>query len=135
MRVIYVPTSGDAVCDKLSRALWALARPPQTRSDLDSSDMFAFITCHDGSVWLQVDTTFEIPVHPEAELDGIADVLQPWVDEGVLPSDTIPNLAAFVESKRGQRLTVWEAFPQLFKDQSKTREELVTLGLLAPQHP
>ena len=97
--------------------------------------MFAFITCHDGSVWLQVDTTFEIPVHPEAELDGIADVLQPWVDEGVLPSDTIPNLAAFVESKRGQRLTVWEAFPQLFKDQSKTREELVTLGLLAPQHP
>ena len=133
--ICFVLTSGSVVCDKLSRALWALARPPQTRSDLDTSDMFAFITCHDGSVWLQVDTTFEIPVHPEAELDGIADVLQPWVDEGSLPADTIPNLAAFVESKRGQRLIVWDAFPKFFKDQSKTREELVTLGLLAPQHP
>jgi len=97
--------------------------------------MFDSITCTDGSVWLEVDTTFDILVHAEAELDGIADVLQPWVDEGALPADTIPNLAAFVESKRGQNLVVWDAFPQFFKDQSKTREELVTIGLLSPINP
>ena len=133
--ICFVLTSGSVVCDKLSRALWSLARPPHTRSNFDTSEMFSSLTCNDGSVWLQVDTTFDIPVHPEAELDGIADVLQPWVDEGALPADTIPNLAAFVESKRGQRLIVWEAFPQLFKDQSKTREELVALGILAPLQP
>jgi len=133
--ICFVLTSGSVVCDKLSRALWSLVRPPHTRSNFDTSEMFSSLTCNDGSVWLQVDTTFDIPVHPEAELDGIADVLQPWVDEGALPADTIPNLAAFVESKRGQRLIVWEAFPQLFKDQSKTREELVALGILAPLQP
>ena len=97
--------------------------------------MFSYITDLVGATWLQVITDFAIDVHPEAELDGIADVLQPWVNEGVLPADTIPNLAAFVESKRGQRLIVWDAFPQLFKDQSKTREELVALGILAPLQP
>ena len=133
--IIYTPTSGQTVADALSDALWALAKPRSERSPQDTQKMFSYITDLVGATWLQVITDFAIDVHPEAELDGIADVLQPWVNEGVLPADTIPNLAAFVESKRGQRLIVWDAFPQLFKDQSKTREELVALGILAPLQP
>lgn len=132
---VFVPTSGATVCASLSDALWSLTQPKAIRPPLDTQRMFDSITCTDGSVWLEVDTTFDILVHAEAELDGIADVLQPWVDEGALPADTIPNLAAFVESKRGQNLVVWDAFPQFFKDQSKTREELVTIGLLSPINP
>ena len=81
--------------------------------------------------WLVVDTTFTIPVHAEAELDGIADILQPWIAEGYLPVDTNDTLVAFIESKRGQMLTVYDAFPQLFKDLSKTRQEMIDAGLLA----
>ncbi len=72
----------------------------------------------------------DIHVHHEAVLNGIADVLQPWIDGGVLPADTNETLAAYIESKRGQRMIPWEAFPQFFKDASKSRDELVSLGLL-----
>ncbi len=81
--------------------------------------------------WLIVDTTFTIPVHADAELDGIADILQPWIDAGQLPADTNTTLAAFIESKRGQMLTVYDAFPQLFKGLSKSWQEMVDAGLLA----
>jgi hypothetical protein len=89
-----------------------------------------------GDKWLMVDTTLSLPIHPDAELNGIADILQPWIDGGHLPEDTNTNLAALVESKRGQRLVVYDAFPQLFKDMSKTYEEMIAAGLLAePQTP
>ena len=39
-----------------------------------------------------------------------------------------------VESLRGQRLVVYDAFPQLFKDMSKTYAEMITAGLLAAPH-
>jgi hypothetical protein len=81
--------------------------------------------------WLVVDTDFTIRVHPDAELGDIAQILQPWIDAGHLPADTNTQLAALIESKRGQRLIVYDAFPQLFKDMAKTHEQMVAAGLLA----
>ena len=124
----YVPSS---VADTLSRKLWALSRPPQVSAGDTTESLFATTKATDGTLWLVVDTEIDLPVYPEAELDGIADILQPWIDEGYLPTDTNTNLAALVESQRGQRLVVWDAFPQLFKDMSKTREEMIAAGLLA----
>jgi hypothetical protein len=72
-----------------------------------------------------VDTTFTIRVHQDAVLDGIADILQPWIDDGSLPPNTNDNLSAFIESMRGQMLTVYDAFPQLFKDMSKDTAEMI----------
>ncbi len=126
----YVPTSGLPVAEALSAALWELSRPKALQGPKDTTKMFGSQTCLDGSVWLEVHTTFDIPVHPAAVLNGIADVLQPWIDEGVLPADTNETLGAFIESKRGERLIPWDAFPQFFKDASKSRDELVSLGLL-----
>ena len=126
----YVPTSGDAVAASLTAALWSLSRPPQARQPGDvTSALFGTQAMTDGSAWLCVDTETDVPVHAEAELDGIADILQPWIDDGLLPADTNAQLEALIESKRGDRLVVWEAFPQLFKDQSRTREELEALNL------
>lgn len=126
----YVPTSGSPVAEALSAALWELSRPKVVQGPHDTTNMFGSLTCMNGSVWLEVHTTFDIPVHTDAALNGIADVLQPWIDEGVLPADTNAVLGAFIESKRGQRLIPWEAFPQFFKDTSKSREELIAAGLL-----
>jgi hypothetical protein len=93
--------------------------------------MFPVITALDGSKWLQVNTEFSVPVHPDAILDGIADILQPWIDGGQLPADTNEVLAALVETKRGQRLVVWEAFPALFQNLSKTHAQMIDAGLLS----
>ena len=64
----------------------------------------------------------------------IAVILQPWVDTGHLPADTNAQLAALIESKRGQQLVVYDAFPQLFKDMSKTLEQMISAGLLVDQN-
>jgi hypothetical protein len=51
-----------------------------------------------------------------------------------LPADTNTQLAALIESKRGHRLVVYDAFPQPFKDISKTLEQMIAAGLLADQN-
>ena len=126
----FVPTSGAAVVEKLSQALWGLTRPPVVRQPEDTVRMFPCITCLDASVWLQVDTTFDIPVHSEAELDGIADVLQPWVKADDIPASVIDDLRATVISLRGRRLVVWNAFPLFFQQQAKSHDDLVEMNLL-----
>lgn len=124
----FVPSSA---AEPLSQALWGLSRPPQVRGGNDTQYLFGWITALDDSRWLMVPTDYNIKVHPEAVMDGIADILQPWIDAGRLPADTNTELAALVESLRGQQLVVYDAFPQLFKDMSKTREEMIAAGLLA----
>ena len=116
--------------EPLTRALWRLAVPdPETGA---TDKMFQVVTAlDDGSTWLMVDTTFTIRVHELAVMDGIADILQPWIDSGHLPADTNDTLAALVEAKRGQDLTVYDAFPQLFKDMSMTTAQMIAAGKLA----
>jgi hypothetical protein len=127
----YVPSSS---AEPLSQALWGLSRPPSIRGEQDTQYLFGWIDALDGSRWLMVDTEYEINVHPDAELGAIADILQPWIDSGDLPIDTNTQLAAFIDSKRGQRLVVYDAFPQLFKDMAKTHEQMIAAGLLAEQN-
>ena len=116
--------------EPLTQALWRLAVPaPETGA---TDKMFEVVTAlDDGATWLMVDTTFNIRVHELAVFDGIADILHPWIADGSLPADTNEVLAAFVESKRGQDLTVYEAFPQLFKDMSLTTAQMIASGKLA----
>jgi hypothetical protein len=125
----YVPSSAAAA---LTSALWGLARPEHLRTADDTSEMFGWVDDLQTPPkrWLEVDTEFTIIVHPEAVLDGIADILQPWIDDGSLPSDTNTVLDAFIQSKRGQALTVYDAFPPLFKSMSKTHAEMVAAGWL-----
>lgn len=119
----------------MSNRLWGIARPPHLREPDETQQMFAWVVATNGSRWLVVDTNFTIPIHVDAELDGIADILQPYIDAGHMPSDTNAILAAFVESKRGQDLVVYEAFPAFFKAASKTMEEMQSLGLLPVPSP
>ena len=126
----FVPASQG---EPLTRALWRLAVPDQETGATDKMfEVFDDLQTP-SQRWLMVDTTFAIRVHEQAVFDGITDILQPWIDQGYLASDTNTNLAVFVESKRGEMLTVYDAFPQLFKDMSKTTQEMVDAGLLANQ--
>lgn len=127
----YIPSS---VAEDLSRELWSLARPITIRHEGDTEFMFGWTDDVVGQRWIEVHDDFSIIVHPDAELGGIAAILQPWIDQGHLPSDTNTQLAALVESKRGQQLVVYDAFPQLFKDMAKTHEQMVAAGLLEEQN-
>lgn len=123
---LYIPASQ---ADALSRALFRLERVPLP-GEVTQSVFTTVIDLH-GEKWLCVVPSYSLRVREDAELNGIADILQPWIDEGHLPTDTNTELAALVESKRGSRLVVYDAFPQLFKSMAKTREEMIAAGLLA----
>lgn len=125
----FIPTSGESVALALSVALWNLSSP--SPGPMDTQKVFPSRTCLDGSVWLAVDTSFSIPVHPNAEIgEVIPAILQPWIDEGLIPSDTINDLDRIINLSRGKRLVLWDTFPLLFRQQAKTREELIEAGLL-----
>ena len=125
--IVFVPSS---VAETLSEALWLLANP--YASNASTKSMFAVVTDNNGGKWIQAVTDYTIKVHQDAVLNGIADILQPWIDSGHLPAATNDDLAAFVETKRGQSLTVYDAFPPLFKSMAKTREQMEADGLLTP---
>jgi hypothetical protein len=110
----YVPSSA---AEPLSAALWNLASPPGQRAEGATSLMFGWVDDLHGQRWLEVHDDFSIIVHPDAVLGPIASILQPWVGQGLAQAD-IDALAALVLASRGQRLTLWDAFPALFKDQS-----------------
>jgi len=124
--IVYIPSLS---AEPLSEALWRLTDPDPTRGTLS---LFGTAQALDKSKWLKIDTSAEIPVHPYAVLNGIADVLQPYIDRGEIPSGTNELLAALVESKRGQTLVVYEAFPPFFKSQALTHEQMVEQGKFAP---
>lgn len=125
--ILYLPSSA---AEELSKALWELSRPSSLQSANDTKLMFGWIDDTQGKRWMQIHDDFAIIVHPIAELGKIADILQPWIDDGHLPATTNAELAALIEANRGQRLVIYSAFPQLFKDMSKTEQEMIDAGLL-----
>ena len=131
MSTQYIPANEAG---PMSEKLWALARPPEAASAEVTTQMFPVVQALDNSLWLAVDTDFEITVHPQAELDGIVDILQPFVGNS-LSADVLQQLADLVVSKRGQPLIVYDAFPQFFKDQGKSFAQMVEFKLLKPNAP
>jgi hypothetical protein len=123
--IVFMPISSAAI----SSALLALSRAPDAPDDGQS--VFPVFKAVGGSLWMQVETEYEIEVHQNAVLNGISDILQPYIEREELPADTNEQLALLVESLRGQSLVVYNAFPQLFKDASKERKDMIAAGLLA----
>lgn len=121
--------SNEVVAQQLSEALWELGVPKSKRGKWETKSLFGVRKMKDGSKWLCVNTEVKVKVDVDAELGGVESVLRPWEVSGKLQSGTIDGLKALVEVMRGEWLTVWLAFPMLFREMSKTKEELVTLNL------
>ena len=123
----YVPSSS---AETLSDALWSLAVPLASRGENTTKQLFPWVMDTQGNQWLVVETTYQIKVHPAADMEGIRTILERWIGRGITQLD-IDALADLVASKRGQSLTPWEFFPKVFQDLSKSREEIIAAGLLA----
>lgn len=114
--------------------LWALSDSNPMRG---TESLFPIVYLNDGTTCIEVDTEYSLPVLEGAELNGIADLLRPWVGHGILQSD-LDRLDHLVLESRGTRLAVYEAFPPIFKlkDDSnpiglgRTRAQLVAEGRL-----
>ena len=118
----YIPA---ASAEALSAGLYALSRPVGVRDARDSLYLFGWKTDTQGRKWIEVDDAVSVRVHEMAELNGIAEILQSFIAAGHLPANTNEQLASYVESKRGEQLTIYNAFPAFFKAQAKTREQMI----------
>lgn len=131
--IAYIPS---AAAETLTVRLWELSDPNPTRG---TTGLFPVEREVDGSTCLRVPTDFSIPVREDATLgETIPGILQPWIDEGLLPSDTITRLSGYIVAMRGRRLVVYQAFPKLLqlKNESnptglgRTREQMIEEGRL-----
>lgn len=130
---VYIP-SAKAV--ELTAALWGLSDPQPTRG---TTALFPVVKEVNGATCLRARTDFSIPVREDATLgETIPRILQPWIEDGLLPSDTITQLSGYIVSMRGQRMVVYEAFPKLFQMKGagnptglgRTREQMIEEGRL-----
>lgn len=126
--ILYIPASEAPL---ITVALWHLAKPAALRTPQDTSAMFSVKEALDKSQWLEVETTFEIALHPQAELGEIVEILQPYEGNGSLPAGTVAELTAYIEANRGRRITVYDAFPNYFKGVAQTEEQMIAAALLA----
>jgi hypothetical protein len=132
----YIPSSA---AESLSAALLRLSDPhPEGKV---SQFLFGSVVDLHGEKWLMVDTTLSLPIHPDALPEGylptpILLILAKYIDAGHLSQFDEDYLTDLVTANLGGRMVVYDAFPKLFKDMSKTREEMIAAGLLAePQMP
>lgn len=118
--IVYIPTSTDDVAQRLSDALWGLALPSQLRGDNVSQKLFGVVLDAAGQSWLEVDTERTIPVHAVAVIDGIAGIL---LGAGI-PQADVDALEALIIAQRGQTLCPYHYFPDVFKAQARTFEQI-----------
>jgi hypothetical protein len=135
---VYIPS---AKAEELTAALWELSDPNPTRG---TTGMFPGVKERDGSMCLLVRQDYGIPVHGTAVLGRIGGILQPWIDDELLPAETNQRLSDYIISMRGQRLVVYQAFPALFKLRDagnpeglgRTKTEMIEEGRLeGPKMP
>jgi len=125
--IAYIPSS---VADQLSNALWRLSDP--NCDEKVTQYLFGWITDNNGTGWLEASTDAVIKVDPAAPLGEITTLLQPWIDNQILPADTLTILAQTVadHAASGEPLNVYDSFPQYFKDASKDRATMISEGLI-----
>jgi len=131
---LFIPAPAARV---MSDALWSLSRPAAGRSPKDTQYLFPWRKALDDSRWLEVDTSYQINVHPQADAAAIVMVLQPYEGSGALPAGTLTALSARVKELRGGRMVVYDEFPPLFKQPTtehpegvaRTLEEMIANGL------
>ena len=133
----YVPASTETNALLLSEALFALAVPRHLQPSDGKQDAFEVIEALNGSPWLVVPDEFTIVMHPQAEINGLADVLQPYESQGYIPAGTLAELDAWIEATRvlptvaERTFCPWDKFPAFFKGLSKSWQQMIDAGLLA----
>lgn len=120
MSTRYVPCTSAENGDAMSRHLYDLSRPPGVKQPGETEFLFARCMDAAGVTWLEVVTDYVIPVHVDAELDGIGPLL---AGVGISQAE-IDDLDALIQSKRGSTMTPWDYFPAALKAASKTFDEI-----------
>ena len=133
----YVPASNEMNALLFSDALFALAVPRHLQLEDGRQDAFPVIEALNGSAWLVVPDEFTLVMHPQAEINGLADVLLPYESQGYIPAGTLAAMEAWIEATRvlptvaERTFCPWDQFPAFFKGPSKSWQGMVDAGLLA----
>jgi hypothetical protein len=133
----YVPASTETNALLLSEGLFALAVPRHLQPSDGRQDAFEVITALNGSPWLVVPDEFTLVMHPQAEINGLADVLTPYESQGYIPAGTLAAMEAWINTTRvlptvaERTFCPWDQFPAFFKGLSKSWHGMVDAGLLA----
>lgn len=129
--IVYIPAPE---AEALTAALWDLSDPNPTRG---TTGLFAVVEALDKSKWLIVCKKTTLPVHDQANLNGIAKLVQPLVENKTLAANTMEVLQVRLDTvkEHRQRLNVFEAMPDEIKAMARDLPAMIEEGLLPAQEP
>lgn len=128
--IVFIPSPSAL---ELSAALWDLARPPAVRETGDTSALFDSLIDTQGVRHLVVDTTFEMPIHQQADAAPVAAILQPYETAGHLPNGTVAALVAAIEAAKNTTVVVYDLFPAYFKSLALDFDGMIQSGKIDPR--
>lgn len=125
MNYFYPATSTNAA-RALSEAIWTLCLPVAERQQNDTSRAFDVIQGANGTPYVNIPDDFVAVIHPEASMDAVAAVLQPFETAGHIPAGTVQDLRDWVEQTRAlpnwqdRQFVPWQKFPAYFQEMAVT---------------
>lgn len=122
----FYPASSSSAARALSEAIWSLCLPVSERQDGDTMRAFEIMQGANGIPYVNIPDDFTAVMHPEASMDPVAAVLQPFETAGHIPAGTVADMRAWVESTRvlpdwqDRQFVPWDKFPAYFQSQAVT---------------
>jgi len=123
MATVYLPVTSAQRADAIDREVWCLLRPAALQLPQDTKYLYPRITHPDtGEVAIVGDTTEDIYIHPDVDLDDLL-LLLPEV-----PQAEKDGLVMFIDTNRGGTVPFGQLIPST--STQLTQEEAEALGWL-----
>lgn len=107
---MWMPAPDEATCQMVSHAFYRLTRPAE--SDDSDATQFAFGWRQDaaGTWWMEMNPDTALLVHPKRSAET-AETLALFVEAGQLSTTSAAAIAALVQERVGQTVTLGEVTP------------------------
>ena len=106
----WMPSPDEATCELVSHAIYRLTRPAGTTPSDTTRYAFEWRQDAHGTWWMDMNPATVLPVHPERSTET-AEALAMFVQAGSLLPQSAAAIAALVQERVGQTVTLGEVIP------------------------
>ena len=131
----YLPMTSEANGEAVSERIFACSRPVSVRDPADVTTKYQDIIKHPtADAWaMPIDETEDIYVHPAADEHIFDDLLDAHISAGIVTADEKGDLQTALSLAKGERLVIFECFPQFWRDNAKDESTMIAEGWFPSQ--
>ena len=106
----WMPAPDEATCQLVAHAIYRLTRPADSAPSDTTRYAFEWRQDANGAWWMHMNPATVLPVHPERSTET-AEALAMFVQAGSLSQASAAAIAALVQERVGQTVTLGEVIP------------------------